>query len=222
MMARRRIPGLPALALLALALGGCNTSPPPVGVERGAQLFDTCRPCHGSKAEGTPEIGAPAIAGLPQWYIEAQLHGFQQGFRGKHQEDLAGLRMRPMAKTLNRDGDIESVAQYVASLTPPYPASTMRGGNAGAGATTFESVCVACHMPDGHGNPDLHAPPIVQMPDWYLIQQLHNFRIGARGTDPADTWGATMRVNALALSDQAMLDVIAYVQTLRAEVGRTQ
>ena len=99
------------------------------------------------------------------------------------------------------------------------PAGGGAGGGrraaAGAGAATFESVCVACHMPDGHGNPDLHSPPIVQMPDWYLIQQLHNFRVGARGTDQADTWGATMRVNALALSDQAMLDVIAYVQTLR-------
>jgi cytochrome c oxidase subunit II len=215
MMARRRISRWAAVPFLTLGLTACNTTPPPPGIERGAQLFDTCRPCHGSGAEGTPEIAAPAIAGLPQWYIEAQLHGFQQGFRGKHQEDLAGLRMRPMAKTLNREGDIESVAQYVAALPAPYPASTLRGGNAGVGAATYEQVCVACHMPGGHGNPDLHSPPIVQMPDWYLVQQLHNFRVGARGADPTDTWGATMRVNALVLSDQAMLDVIAYVQTLR-------
>jgi cytochrome c oxidase subunit 2 len=200
---------------VALALAACDLNPPPPGMARGEQLFDTCRPCHGSNAEGTPEIAAPAIAGLPQWYIEAQLQGFQQGFRGKHAEDLAGLRMRPMAKTLNREGDITSVAQYVASLPAPYPASTLRGGNAGAGAATYEQVCVACHMPDGHGNPDLHSPPIVQLNDWYLVQQLHNFRVGARGADPADTWGATMRVNALAMTDQAMLDVIAYIQTLR-------
>ena len=37
----------------------------------------------------------------------------------------------------------------------------------------------------------------------------------ARGADPADTWGITMRANTLVMTDQAMADVIAYVQTLR-------
>lgn len=181
---------------------------------RGAELFETCVPCHEADASGNPEIQAPAIAGLPQWYIEEQLHAFQQGWRGKHPDDYAGLRMRPMAVTLNRDGDIESVAEYVSSMQPHYPESTLHG-NAGAGAAQYEAVCVACHGPEGRGDPVLHAPPIVQMPDWYLVQQLQNFRIGARGADPADTWGITMRSNALAMNDQAMADVIAYVQTLR-------
>jgi cytochrome c553 len=55
----------------------------------------------------------------------------------------------------------------------------------------------------------------VQLNDWYLVQELQNFREGARGADPADIWGQQMRINALALDDQAMADVIAYVQTLR-------
>ena len=59
------------------------------------------------------------------------------------------------------------------------------------------------------------SPPIVQLHDWYLVQELENFRSGARGAHPDDVWGATMRVNAVLLSDQAMRDVIAYVQTLR-------
>jgi cytochrome c oxidase subunit 2 len=61
----------------------------------------------------------------------------------------------------------------------------------------------------------LHAPPIVQLHDWYLVQELQNFKSGARGAHPADTWGLTMRAQAILLSDQAMADVIAYVQTLR-------
>lgn len=201
------------LPLLVIGAGACDATPPPVGMERGAELFDTCAPCHGANAAGTPEIAAPAIAGLPQWYIEEQLRGFQTGYRGDHASDLAGLRMRPMALSLTRQGDIESVAQYVASLEPVYPASTLHG-NAGAGAASY-AVCVACHGPDGLGNPDLHSPPIVQLDDWYLLNQLRNFKTGARGANPADIWGATMRVNSLALTDQAMQDVIAYVQTLR-------
>ena len=55
----------------------------------------------------------------------------------------------------------------------------------------------------------------MQLDDWYLLNQLRNFKSGARGARPDDTWGQTMRVNSLALTDEAMQDVIAYVQTLR-------
>lgn len=214
MMARRRITRLAAPAALALVAVACDATPPPAGMVRGAELFETCTPCHGETGAGDPAIEAPAIAGLPQWYLEAQLTSFQQGWRGKHAEDLPGLRMRPMAVTLNREGDIPSVAEYVASLPATYPESSLHG-NAGAGAATYEQVCVACHGPDGRGNELLRSPPIVQMHDWYLFQELQNFRTGARGADPGDVWGATMRVNAVLLNDQAMEDVIAYVQTLR-------
>lgn len=213
-MTRHRTTKALALPILALGLAACDATPPPVGMTRGAELFETCQPCHGDNAEGNADIEAPAIAGLPQWYIEAQLNSFQAGWRGKHAEDLPGLRMRPMAVSLNRDGDIESVAQYVASLDPVYPPSTLHG-NAGAGAAQYEQVCVACHGADGLGDEVLRSPPIVQLPDWYLLQELENFRDGSRGANPADTWGITMRANTLAMTDQAMADVIAYVQTLR-------
>ena len=62
----RRI-GLP---LLAVAMAACEAAPPPVGMARGAELYETCQPCHGAEAAGNPDIAAPAIAGLPQWYVE--------------------------------------------------------------------------------------------------------------------------------------------------------
>lgn len=201
------------LPLAVVVLAACDPTPPPVGVERGAELYETCVPCHGPTGAGDPEIAAPAIAGLPQWYIQEQLAGFQLGYRGKHSEDLPGLRMRPMAVTLNRDGDIESVSEYVASLEATFPESTLHG-NAGRGAASYV-VCATCHGQDGLGMPELHAPPIVQMHDWYLLNQLRNFKSGARGAHPQDSWGQTMRANSLVLDDQAMQDVIAYVQTLR-------
>lgn len=214
MMARFRISKLMAPVALALGVAACDATPPPVGMERGAELFETCVPCHGENGAGDPDIEAPAIAGLPQWYIESQLTSFQNAWRGHHVEDLAGLRMRPMAISLTRDGDIESVAQYVAAMEQTFPASTLHG-NAGAGAATYTAVCVACHGEDGRGNEQLRSPPIVQMHDWYLVQELENFRSGARGAHPADTWGQTMRANVIVMDDQTMEDVIAYVQTLR-------
>jgi cytochrome c553 len=182
-------------------------------MERGSELFETCAPCHGDDGVGNAKIAAPAIAGLPQWYLEEQLRAFQNEYRGDHASDLPGLRMRPMALSLTREGDVESVAQYVAALEGVYPESTLHG-NAGAGAETFV-LCAACHGADGAGNPDLHAPPITQLDDWYLLNQLRNFKSGARGARPGDVWGATMRVNSLALDDAAMQNVIAYAQTLR-------
>lgn len=212
-MGRLRIFRFSTLALLAGGLAACDATPPPVGMARGEALYQTCTPCHGEDGVGNVDIAAPSIAGLPQWYIEDQLRGFQQAFRGQHHEDLPGLRMRPMAISLTRDGDIESVAEYVAAMPAVYPASTL-DGNAGAGAQSYQ-VCVACHGAEGLGNEALHSPPIVQMHDWYMLNQLRNFKSGARGAHPQDTWGATMRVNSLALSEQAMKDVIAYVNTLR-------
>lgn len=213
MMGRIRTFRLSTLALVAGVLAACDTTPPPVGMARGEELYKTCTPCHGSDGFGNVDIAAPTIAGLPQWYLESQLRGFQAGWRGQHHTDLPGLRMRPMAVTLNRDGDIESVAEYVAALPVLQPESTL-GGNAGRGAEMYE-VCAACHGVDGLGQEALQAPPLTELHDWYMLNQLRNFRAGARGAHPSDVWGATMRVNTLALSDQAMLDLIAYVQTLR-------
>jgi len=214
MMARTQNVRFSAALLLGVAVAACNPTPPTPGLALGQELFETCAPCHGEMGVGDPKIEAPAIAGLPQWYVEAQLRSFQAGMRGKHADDLPGLRMRPMAVTLNRDGDISSVAEYVATLTPTFPESTLHG-NAGAGAERYNSLCIACHGPDGRGNEALRAPPIVRLNDWYLVQELQNFKEGARGADPADIWGQQMRINTFALDDQAMVDVIAYVQSLR-------
>jgi cytochrome c553 len=200
--------------LVAVLLTGSACTVPEAGLPRGEALFDTCEPCHGGAGAGAPELGAPAIAGLPQWYVERQLEKFRDGLRGAHPDDIPGMRMRPMAVTLNKEGDIPSVAEYVATLPRVLSEGTLHG-NAGAGANTFGTVCFVCHGDDAEGNELLGAPPLVAASDWYLLGQLQNFRSGARGADPRDTWGLTMRANALALSEQGMQDVLTYIRTLQ-------
>ena len=202
-----------AVVILLVATQACELYPEP-GIEKGEELFDTCSPCHGSLGEGDPEIEAPAIAGLPQWYIEDQLNSFQAGWRGRHAADLPALRMRPMAETLNKDGDVSSVAGFVASLTPVQPPSTL-DGNAGRGAERYALVCASCHGDYGLGREELRAPPLVNIDDWYLFAELENYRAGARGAHVDDVFGIGMRSNTIALDDEAMKDVVAYVQTLR-------
>ena len=204
-----------AAPLLALVLWGCGGRAR-AGIARGRELYDTCEPCHGAAGAGNQALGAPSIAGLPLWYLETQLANFRTGVRGAHPSDIEGHRMRPMARSLNLEGDVSSVAQYVASL-PGRPApQTLAGGDPTAGATAYTTVCVVCHGPDAMGLETMRAPTLVNQADWYMVRQLDKFKSGMRGADPRDVQGQQMAAMSATLGDrQAMLDVIAYIRTLR-------
>jgi cytochrome c553 len=203
-----------SVVLLAGTLAACGGAPEQ-GIARGKELFDTCVPCHGEAGGGNQALGAPAIAGLPQWYIEAQLAGFQAGHRGYQAFDTVGIRMKSMSWSLDLEGDIGSVAEYVAGMTAVLSAPVLTGGDPAAGAVTWGTVCAACHGPDAAGNETLRAPPLAGHADWYVVTQLRKFRDGWRGTHSGDGWGAVMRANAIHLDDAAIANVAAYIQTLR-------
>jgi cytochrome c oxidase subunit 2 len=218
-MARSR--ALQAVVLVALIAGGVALAQVPSGaapaadVARGELVFALCSQCHGPAGQGNTLIQAPSIAGLDAWYVEEQLHKFQGGLRGRHPDDYSGMRMRPMALTIQTEGDIPAVAAYVASLKPVRPEATLQGGDAARGAQ-FYAVCSACHGPDGGGLEALKAPPINHAHDWYLLEQLKKFRAGIRGANPQDASGILMRPMAMTLpDDQALLDVVAHIGTLR-------
>jgi len=196
---------------LTSALVGCATNPP--GLARGREVYQTCVPCHGANGGGNHELGAPAIAGLPQWYVQTQLTNFQKGMRGAHPDDLEGARMRPMAKTLHRKGDLESVAEYVTKLAPVGQPATL-GGDPVAGEAAF-ALCATCHGPDAKGNKDMGAPTLAGQADWYMYAQLQKFKNGMRGAHPEDAMGAQMAAMSQTLADTtAMLDVVSYVRKL--------
>ncbi len=199
--------------VMLVAAAACNQAPTP-GLARGKALYDTCTPCHGVKGHGTTELAAPNIAGLPEWYVQAQLQKFQSAHRGYDAFDTTGIRMKSMSWTLGLPGDLESVAQYVASLPRVAFEPTLQQGDPQAGQATYQ-VCAACHGPQAQGNQAVNAPPLLGQADWYLLSQLHKFKSGKRGGDPSDVAGQTMRPNTLALDDQAMLNVVAYIQTLK-------
>jgi cytochrome c553 len=185
--------------------------------KRSEDVFSLCINCHGYNGEGNKTLEAPAIAGLPEWYITEQLEKFSNGGRGKHFDDVAGMRMRPMAKALERtEGDMEIVAAYVASL--PVQAQTISvHGDAEKGKQKY-LLCSSCHGADGKGNKVMNAPPLVGSSDWYLISQLDKFRSGVRGGNPSvDVNGSTMAMQAQMIlkEDQDILDVVAYIGTLK-------
>jgi cytochrome c oxidase subunit 2 len=180
---------------------------------RGAAQYQLCAACHGDGGEGDASRGAPAIAGLPAWYVAGQLAKFKAGQRGYLAADATGLQMRPMAAALRTDADVASVAAYVATLRPAAHGATV-AGDAARGQTLF-APCTACHGADGRGNEALKGPQLAGQADWYLLAQLAKFKSGTRGAHQDDATGAQMRAMAGVLPDeQAMRDVVAYVRTL--------
>lgn len=197
-----------------------SLSPAPALAEddaRAAALFPFCGQCHGAAGAGNQMYLAPAIAGLPEWYVFAQLQNFYTGQRGMHPDDVAGLRMYPMAKTFKGDraeSDMQALAAYIAKLPAPTSPTTLAGGDADRGAGYYQ-VCIACHGPDGSGNEALRAPPLHQQHDWYLLSSLQRYKSGVRGSNPLNTNAQIMRgMSSTLVDEQAMKDVIAYIRTL--------
>jgi cytochrome c553 len=182
--------------------------------DRGTQVYKLCSYCHGDHGEGNPTIGAPSIAGLPDWYVKRQLLNFRSGARGAHPKDAAGIRMYAMARTLNGESDIDAVVKVVAAMPRVNPEDSITG-QVIKGQNTFK-VCSTCHGARAEGNPTLNAPPLAGASDWYLVRQLHNFKHKIRAGDPArDPIGAGMAPMAAGLSEEDMLNVVSYINTFK-------
>lgn len=198
------------LATAALAMG---CSGPTDGPGRGEALYAKCVSCHMADGAGKRSIAAPSVAGLPEWYIVAQLGKFKTGQRGTHPDDAPGMRMRPMAMGLVKSDELKLVAAHVAKMPRPPVVVTVKG-DAAKGKISY-GVCSACHKPDGTGDKAQNAPPLVGATDWYLVTQLKNFKSGIRGAHPKDVTGAQMAPMAKTLADdKAIDDVVAYIMTL--------
>jgi cytochrome c oxidase subunit 2 len=203
----RPIPILFALVALAAAPSGAAAE------DRGEQLFQLCAQCHGPEGAGDPLALAPAIGGMDLWFLKAQLGKFRSGARGMHFDDIAGMRMRPMALSLLSEEEVAEVAAYVAALPVTVPTPTLDGDPVRGQA--LYAPCSACHGADGKGIEALNGSPLRGASDWYLFRQMQNFRSGVRGTRPGDASGALMRPMSMTLpDDQAIKDVIAYITTL--------
>jgi cytochrome c553 len=182
---------------------------------RGRELFRLCEQCHGPDGGGNQTFLAPAIAGLDEWYVQAQLEKFQSGVRGTHPEDVGGLRMYPMSLSLKDEANIQAVAGYVASLPRTDPQPVLQGGDPAHGAELY-AICTQCHGPEGAGNETLNAPRLAGTSDWYLLSSLEKFKAGIRGGNPKNPTATLMRGMSMTLPDeQAMKDVIAHIETFQ-------
>jgi cytochrome c oxidase subunit 2 len=201
------------LLIGGLTLSGCRMGATDAAT-RGQQVFETCVPCHNSDGSGNSAIGAPNIAGMKEWYVERELDKFRSGVRGTHFNDVEGMRMRPMALSVDSEDDVKAVAHYIETMTPArHPASLP--GDPQAGAALY-ATCATCHGDNGAGNQDLGAPPIAGVDDWYLATELRKFKSSVRGGNPKDREGRLMHPMAMTLhDDDAIRNVVSYIGTLK-------
>jgi cytochrome c553 len=205
------------LSLLGLLIASPTTSAE-ANLENGKTKFIVCEGCHGPTGSGSKEIGSPRIAGQNHWYELRQLRNFKAGIRGTKPEDTFGAVMRPMALTLTTDQDVVDVIGYFSTLKPEILPQTVQGGDVAKGKEIF-AICAVCHGDDGKGIEVLSAPRVAGIPDWYLERQIRNFDAGIRGTHSDDIFGRQMGViqKLMLENDQAILDVIAFINTLPKE-----
>jgi len=180
----------------------------------GKALYTVCSACHGQQGEGLQALNAPKLSGQAAWYLKREVQNFKTGVRGANPGDKFGMQMVPMMATLTSEAAIDNVIAYIGTL-PDTPAPITVQGDAEHGKALY-ATCAACHGAMGEGNEALNAPRQAGMSDWYMVTQLKNFRQGIRGKAPQDTYGAQMAPMAAMLADdQAINDVVAYINTLR-------
>lgn len=107
-------------------------------------------------------------------------------------------------------GDSQTAAEPAA-----HPTSV---GDIAAGEEQFNSLCIACHGPggvgvEGLGKPFTTSEFLLTVDDAELLEFI---KVGRPISDPANTTGVDMppKGGNPALTDEQILDIIAYVRTL--------
>ena len=166
--------------------------------------------------EGLVALNGPRLADQEDWYLRRQIENYKAGIRGTHAQDIYGQQMAPMAQTLVNDAAIDNVIAYIQSLSAALQAKSVVG-DAERGKALY-AICAACHGMQAEGNLALNSPRLTGQNDWYLVRQLQYYKAGIRGTHADDVYGQQMYPMALTLADdQAIRDVVAYINTLGAQ-----
>jgi len=196
------------MRIIAVALVAAHLHAEDAASRPGVVLFqNACAQCHGAKGEGNPLFLAPAIGGLPVWYVKQQIENFREGRRGAHASDMAGQLMRAMSLALD-EPKIADASAFVAALPRAKPPVTLKADPT-AGERLYTERCAECHRYNGTGELVFGAAPLSGLPDWYLIAQLKKFKNGQRGTTPGDVNGQKMLLAASYIENEETLKSVA-------------
>ena len=195
--------GLLTLLVTNIALAGGDA-------DRGKDKSVTCAACHGADGNSiNPEW--PSLAGQHESYLIRSIQSFKDGSRDN-------VLMSPQAAALSEQ-DIQDLAAYYAAQKPNRrtadPALIAQGERVYRGGNTDKGVsaCIACHGPNGRGNPGASYPSLAGQHATYTTKQLMAYRSNARQSDT--TMSQVMRNIAAEMSDDEIKAVSSYIQGLQ-------
>ncbi len=170
----------------------------------------TCAACHGMDGNSAA-AQYPKLAGQHAGYIARQLGMFKSGKR-------PNPIMIGMAAPLSEQ-DMRDIGAYFASKTSlpgvadaklvPVGEAYYRSGDAKDGVP----ACMACHGPDGRGNPGSEYPQLAGQHADYVALRLKAFRDGSAGGDDRTK---IMEAIAKKLNDAEIAALASYVEGLHA------
>lgn len=170
----------------------------------------TCAACHGMDGNSA-SAQYPKLAGQHESYTARQLDLFKSGKR-------ANPIMLGFAAPLSAQ-DMLDIGAYFASKTSlpgvadaklvPEGEALYRGGSATKGVP----ACMACHGPDGRGNPGAQYPQLAGQHADYVALRLKTYRDGSAGTDDH---AKLMELVAKSLTDAEIAAVSSYIEGLHA------
>jgi cytochrome c553 len=205
-----------AVPLAALLAAGLLAAPAPSVAESaesaqitGEAIYAYCESCHGKRGAGGDGGKYPRIAGLPQPYVDKQLHDFKSQRR-------VNKPMIPIFKHHRFDDEvIDVVSAHIAGMRPPglslwpYEPSSdalaafeSRAAFAAAGETIYRDQCSECHGADGAGGAEQDVPPLVDQYPAYLRKQIGDFATGQREHREANHCGSISPAEAEAVIDR--------------------
>lgn len=168
-----------------------------------------CAACHGPDGNSiNPEW--PNLAGQHPKYVDQQLRAYQSGER-------KDPNMSAMVSNLSAE-DIAALADFYATQKPKIGAieaeyiaageKLYRGGDSLKGIP----ACMACHGPNGAGNPAANYPALRGQHAKYTSLQLQAYRSGERKT--VEDRQPIMQMIAVKMSDDDIASVARYIHAL--------
>ena len=237
--------GIAALAVAAVAFAQTTVTPLPEAApveavpldakpetvvwgdaKAGATKAGACAACHGLDGNSVdPQY--PRIAGQSERYIAQQLALFKSGER-------VNAIMQPFAAPLSAQ-DMRDIGAYYATQTSGAgladDTAIAEGSNAGkrfyeVGQALFRQgdaargipACMACHGPNGAGNPGPAYPRVAGQQSWYSARRLQEYRAGTTAErDPSQF--NVMAAVAKQLTDEEIQSLATYMQGLHTRTA---
>lgn len=176
--------------------------------EAGKAKAQVCFSCHGVNGNSTNPVW-PKLAGQHAGYIAKQLADFKAG------ENRSEPLMMGQVMSLSPQ-DMADLGAFFAKQKPSQGSADKtlaaigekiyRGGDKIHGV----AACIACHGPNGSGNPAAKFPLVSGQHAAYTTKALKDFRSGARKNDP----GKMMQNVTARMTDAEIEAVASYMQGL--------